>query len=262
MRVLQLAPIGETVPPPAYGGIEVVVSLLTEELVRRGHEVTLFASRDTCTSAETRAFYPRSLRSVKESVTESDHLVWLQAAAALIEAQNSYDLVHNHAGELPLMFSSLLSAPMLATFHRPPSPYLDRFWPRYHGIEVDTFPFDPEKGPLEAIEIAQRLGKRLIMAGKVDRRDREFFDREVRPLIDGEHVCCFGEADGRPKRELFRKARCLLKSITYRFTHARSRLPSRSSFDSVISSLSCLKPIDRFRAAQGFMVLSAAPGHL
>ncbi|MBI4497247.1 MAG: glycosyltransferase family 4 protein [Chloroflexi bacterium] len=254
MRILQLAPIWETVPPPAYGGIELVVSLLTEELVRRGHQVTLFASGDSVTGADLRSGYGRSLRAIRDDVPEPDHLVWLHAAAALVEAKDGYDVIHNHAGELPLLFSSLVRTPMLTTFHGPPSPYLPQIWPYYHGfynsisdaqqrgypaegylgtiyhgIDVDTFPFDPEKeeyllflsrvslekGPLQAIEVARRLGKRLIIAGKVDWRDRDFFLREVEPLLDGTQVCFVGEADGRQKRELYRKARCLLLPLQW-----------------------------------------------
>ncbi len=254
MKILLLAPVWERVPPPAYGGTELVVHLLTEELVRQGHDVTLFASGDSVTSATLLSVYPESLRPVRDTVPEPDHIVWLHAAAALREEQNGYEIIHNRAGDLPLLFSSLLDIPMITTFHGPPSPLLDQMWPTYrgfynsisdshrrgfpaggylgtiyHGIDVETFPFDAdkddyllflsrvsgEKGPLEAIEIARRLGKRLVMAGKVDWRDREFFEEKVAPLIDGERVSFLGEADARMKRELYRKASALLLPLQW-----------------------------------------------
>ncbi len=254
MKILQLAPVWERVPPPAYGGIEVVVSLLTEELVRQGHEVTLFASGDSVTSATLRSTYPRALRPERDSVPDPDQIVWIHNAAALIEAQDGYDVIHNHAGELPLIFSSLVTTPMLTTFHGPPSSNIEQIWTRYHGfynsisdsqrrgfpeegwlgtiyhgIDVETFPFDEakddyllflsrvsdEKGPLQAIEMARRLGRRLIVAGKVDWRDREFFEAKVAPLIDGDWVRFLGEADGKLKRELYRKAQALLLPLQW-----------------------------------------------
>ncbi|MCX6023150.1 MAG: glycosyltransferase, partial [Chloroflexi bacterium] len=149
MKILQLAPIWESVPPPAYGGIEVMVSLLTEELVRQGHEVTLFASGDSKTSAKLRSVYPDSLRVVRDTIAEPDQVVWMHDAAALIEARNDYDVIHNHAGELPIVFSSLLSTPMLTTFHGPPSPYINQFWPSYHGF-YNSISNDHRRGfPLE-----------------------------------------------------------------------------------------------------------------
>src|SRR4051794_30892110 len=99
LRVLQLAPLWEAVPPPAYGGTEAVVSLLTEELVARGHDVTLAASGDSRTSARLLSAYERSLRRASD-LGDRNPYDWTHIALALKEAEKGYDIVHNHAGEL------------------------------------------------------------------------------------------------------------------------------------------------------------------
>src|SRR4051794_1784705 len=96
MRILQLAPVWETVPPPAYGGTETVVSALTEELVRRGHDVTLWASGDSKTAAELRSVVPMSLRAANLTMEPLQYSL-VHVASALATA-GSFDLVHNHNG--------------------------------------------------------------------------------------------------------------------------------------------------------------------
>jgi glycosyltransferase involved in cell wall biosynthesis len=256
MRILQLAPLWEAVPPPAYGGTEAVVSLLTEELVRRGHDVILAASGDSATSAALLATYHRSLRRA-DDLAERNPYDWMHIAMALREARDC-DIVHNHAGELPMAMSHTIDTPMLTTLHCLTTPDGQFIWDRYTGayntisrsqrppvpaghgparfaghvynaIDVDTFPFQaekgedllflsriaPEKGPQCAVEVAKRLGRRLIIAGKVDAYDRRFFDEVMRDLIDGEQIVFFGEADATQKRELYRNAHCLLMPLTW-----------------------------------------------
>jgi glycosyltransferase involved in cell wall biosynthesis len=255
LRVLQLAPLWETVPPPAYGGTEAVVSLLCEELVRRGVYVELWASGDSRSSARLRSIYPRSLRTDRD-VSVACAYEWRHAGSALAEA-GRFDIVHNHAGELPMALSGLVQTPMLTTMHCLIVPDMEIVWNAYDGwyntishsqredmppvtggrfagvvhnaIDVDTFPFQttkedyllylsrisPEKGPHVAVEVARRAGMRLVMAGKVDPRDEIFFEDVVQPLIDDEQVVYLGEADGRLKRELYRNARCLLAPLQW-----------------------------------------------
>ncbi|MCX6024375.1 MAG: glycosyltransferase family 4 protein [Chloroflexi bacterium] len=254
MRILQIAPPWEPTPPPAYGGTELVVSLLTEELVRRGHDVTLAAPGDSRTSARLLAPYPQNLRSLVETIPAPETIDWLHTAVALREAAGGYDIVHNHSGELAMLFGALVRGPMLTTIHGVPGPVFEQvlgFYPGYfncisrsharsfpaeggagvvlHGIDVDTFPFQteredyllylsrisPEKGPLEAIAVARRLGMRLIIAGKVSHLDREFHEREVAPLIDGNQIVFLGEADYAMKRRLYRAARCVLMPLQW-----------------------------------------------
>lgn len=255
MRVLQIAPLWETVPPPAYGGTEAVVSVLCEELVRRGVSVTLCASGDSCTSARLRSFYHRSLRTADDLDDRSPY-DWMHVALSLREA-DGFDLIHNHAGELAMAMSHLVDAPMLSTMHCLITPDTRFVWDGYrgwyntisyaqrakmpqvsggrflgvvhNGIDVESFPFStdkddhllflsriaPDKGVHHAVEVARRLGMRLLIAGKVDRADRAYYEDVVRPLVDGRQVVFLGEADATLKRELYQRPRCLLMPICW-----------------------------------------------
>ena len=251
MRILQLAPLAERVPPPAYGGTEAVVSLLTDGLVRRGHQVTLFASGDSLTLAELRSTYPSSLRSAN-GITDTFPYEFVHMVEAFKEA-DEYDLIHSHVGELAMPMSRLSRTPVLSTFHNPLSNH-SVYWDSYRGffntisraakkglpdngyigvvynaVDVASFPFcedkddyllflsriSPEKGTHTAIEVARRLGLRLIIAGKIGAHDRWYYEREIRPRIDGKQIQYLGEADGKLKRELYARARCLLLPITW-----------------------------------------------
>jgi glycosyltransferase involved in cell wall biosynthesis len=257
MRILQLAPLWEAVPPPAYGGTEAVVSLLTEQLVSRGHDVTLAASGDSTTTATLLATFDRSLRRA-DDLADRHPYDWMHVATALRHGRE-FDIIHNHAGELPMAMQQLLpDTPFLTTMHCLITPDTQFVWDRYEGayntisrsaacvmppvsptarfeghvynaIDVDSFPFQaeksddllflsriaPEKGAHIAIEVARRVGLRLILAGKVDQYDSDYFEEVVRDEIDGDQIVFFGEADATQKRELYRNARCLLLPLTW-----------------------------------------------
>jgi glycosyltransferase involved in cell wall biosynthesis len=255
MKILQIAPLWERVPPPAYGGTEAVVSVLTDELVRAGHEVTLCASGDSLTLAALRSVYPHSLRTAKE-VKDGTPYDWVHATQAITDVKG-FDIVHNQAGEPVMALAGLVDAPMLTTMHCLITPDTQIVWeyyggfyntvsraqlktvpplerPRYAGavynaIDVASFPFSdmkddyllclnrvaPEKGTHLAIEAARRVGRKLIIAGKVDRVDREYYEAMVEPLVDGRDVVFVGEADHRAKRELYAKAACALMPICW-----------------------------------------------
>ena len=256
MRILQLAPLWETVPPPAYGGTETVVSVLTEELVRAGHDVVLAAAGDSTTAAYLLSVHSTSLRRSTD-ITDSSPYDFAHFANALEHARDC-DVIHNHAGELPMAMSTLIETPMLTTAHCLTTAETQFVWSRYRGayntisrsearqfdgiasdaryvghvynaVDVDSFPFEPvkgadllflsrlapEKGPQHAIAVAKRLGRRLLLAGKVDRYDGKFFEEVVRPLIDGEQIVYLGEADAAQKRELYKAAKCLLMPLTW-----------------------------------------------
>lgn len=255
MRIAQLAPLWERVPPPAYGGIEMVVYHLTEELTRLGHQVTLFASGDSCTSAELRSVFPRSLRTADDLQHKLPY-DWLHHAVAL-RAADEFDIIHNHAGELPMAMSLLIRRPMLSTLHGLVIPDTRLVWDYYpwyyntlshaarramppvkcpnylgvvyNGIDVAAFPFSPvksdyllflsriapEKGTHLAIEIARRIGCRLIIAGKVDPVDREYYTTVIKPRIDGALVEYVGEATREQAKDLLRQARCLLLPLCW-----------------------------------------------
>lgn len=255
MRILQLAPLWEAVPPPAYGGTEAVVSVLSEELVRQGHEVTLCASGDSQTSAALSSVYYRSLRSADDLGDRSPY-DWVHVALSLKDAQD-FDIIHNHAGELAMAMSHLVDVPMLTTMHCLITPDTKFVWDRYPGwyntishsqrrsmppirntnfsgvvynaIDVASFPYRerkddfllylsrvaPEKGTHLAIDVAKRLGRTLVIAAKVDRVDQAYFESAVKPQIDGKLIQFVGEADSRTKRDLLARARCVLLPLCW-----------------------------------------------
>ncbi len=252
MRIAQLAPVQESVPPPRYGGTELVVSVLTEELVRRGHEVTLFASGDSVTSARLRYVCPSSLRTATDIVNHQPY-EWAHVGFAL-ESANEFDIIHNHQGELAMAMSNIVTTPMLTTIHNPVTKDLSVVWRQYDGfyntvskaakrgmpdknyvgaiynsINVSSYPYSEEKddyllfvgrmskdkGPHLAIEVARRLGKKLIMAAKVGLEDVDHYNNVVKPMIDGKQVVYIGEADAQTKKQLYAKASCLIFPIIW-----------------------------------------------
>ncbi|MEW6495840.1 MAG: glycosyltransferase family 4 protein, partial [Cyanobacteriota bacterium] len=228
MRIAQVAPLWERVPPPAYGGIELVVGLLSDELVRRGHEVTLFASGDSITLANLESVHPQALRldpTIKEfGIYEMLHL------SKVYERAHEFDIIHSHMGCAALPYSQLVKTPTVHTQHGIFTPDNEKLFSHarnqpyisisnaqrearlnlnyvatvYNGIDTSQFKFypepqeppylafvgriSPEKGPQVAIEIAKRSGWRLKMAGKVDAVDVEFYEKEIKPLIDGKQI--------------------------------------------------------------------------
>lgn len=255
MKILQVAPLWERVPPPGYGGTEAVVSLLTDELVRQGHEVTLCASGDSLTLAALRSVHPKSLRTA-DGMKDGTPYDWVHAAEA-IAAAGGFDIIHNHAGEPVMALARFTDTPMLTTMHCLITPDTRFVWehydgyyntishaqaktvppmerPRYVGavynaVDFASFVFNewkdeyllclnrvaPEKGTHLAIEAARKAGRKLIIAGKVDRVDHDYYETMVRPLLDDRDVLFVGEADHRAKRELYTKAACVLMPICW-----------------------------------------------
>jgi glycosyltransferase involved in cell wall biosynthesis len=256
MRIAQVAPLWERVPPPAYGGIELVVSLLTDELVRRGHEVTLFASGDSLSLAKIESVHPRALR-LDPTVKEHPIYEMLQLSHVYEQAGN-FDIIHSHMGCSALAYAKLVKTPTVHTLHgvftsdnekaytharhqpyvsisnaqREPRLGLNCVSTVYNGIDVDSYKFyaqpqeppylaflgrlSPEKGPHLAIEIAKRTGWRLKMAGKIDVVDREFYEQELAPQIDGKQIEYLGEANHVQKNTLMGNAAATLFPITWR----------------------------------------------
>ncbi|MCH7577860.1 MAG: glycosyltransferase family 4 protein [Chloroflexi bacterium] len=255
MKILQIAPLWERVPPPGYGGTEAVVSVLTDALVRAGHDVTLWASGDSLTLAELRSVYPRGLRTAKD-VSDATPYEWVHAGAAIAGAKQ-FDIIHNHAMEPVMALAGLVNVPMLTTMHCLITSDTRVVWQRYSGyyntisraqfstvpplekpqhagvvrnaVDVASFPFStqkddyllclnrvaPEKGTHLAIEAARRAGRKLIIAGKVDPVDRDYYEAAVKPRVDGRDVVFLGEADQRTKRELYARAACVLMPICW-----------------------------------------------
>ncbi|MBW4421756.1 MAG: glycosyltransferase family 4 protein [Myxacorys californica WJT36-NPBG1] len=256
MRIAQIAPLWESVPPPAYGGIELVVSLLTDELVRRGHDVTLFASGDSQTLAQLESVHPHALR-LDPSVNEHPIYEMLQLGRLYDRAQQ-FDVIHSHIGCAALPMAKLVKTPTVHTLHGVFTPDNEKLFtyareqpyisisntqrePRlnlnyvstvYNGIDLASHEFyaapsdppylaflgriSPEKGTHLAIEIAQRSGWHLKMAGKVDRVDVDYFEEAIRPHIDGKQIEYLGEANHVQKNALLGNAVATLFPITWR----------------------------------------------
>jgi glycosyltransferase involved in cell wall biosynthesis len=249
MRIGMLAPISWRVPPRHYGPWERVVSLLTEGLVERGLEVTLFATADSLTQARLAAVCPRPYsedQDLNPKVWECLHI------AAAFERAAEFDLIHNNFDFLPLSYSGLVQTPVLTTIHGFSSekilpvyqkyngstyyaaisnadrhPSLDYVATIYHGIPLDEFtlrpdPDDyllffgrihPDKGVVEAIEVARRVGRRLIIAGII--QDRHYFDRQVAPHLDGGKINYIGSVGPEQRDELLGGAYALLHLINF-----------------------------------------------
>jgi glycosyltransferase involved in cell wall biosynthesis len=232
------------------------VHLLTEELVRMGHDVTLCATGDSLSSASLESSIPVAIRGSGDAETRNQWVI--EHAARSLEGAARFDVIHNHAGEEVMCMSRLKpDIPMLTTLHCLITPSRQPTWDSYGGyyntlsfaqknatppsakarfagvvynaVDVGSFPFQqakedfllylsrisPEKGPDRAIAAARMAGRRLLIAGKVDPADREYFRDCVEPLIDGVRVRFLGEADGSLKRELYRQASGLLMPIAW-----------------------------------------------
>ncbi|HEY9771749.1 MAG TPA: glycosyltransferase family 4 protein [Coleofasciculaceae cyanobacterium] len=256
MKIAQIAPLWERVPPPAYGGTEIVVSLLTDELVRRGHEVTLFASGDSQTLAHLEPSCPKALRAIEASPAEISVYQNLQLDQVFTQAAE-FDLIHSHVGEVTFSSAKLVETPTLHTVHNTIQSHIEPLWRAsrqqnfisisnsqrrsdlqlnyvatvYNGINTSEYPFypqpdnhpylaflgriSPEKGPHLAIEIAKRTGWHLKMAGKIDFFNREFFEEQIKPQIDGKQIEFLGEANHQQKCLLVGGAVATLFPITW-----------------------------------------------
>ena len=244
MRIAMLAPIAWRTPPRHYGPWELVTSVLTEALVARGVDVTLFATLDSVTAGKLDGVVPAPYSedpSIDAKVWEHRHL------SHLFERAGEYDLIHNQADFPAHAFSGLVDTPMVTTIHGFSSdrilpmyePYQDRVHYvaisdadrrpglRYaatihHGIAVADFPFDPvgsedllffgrvhpDKGPDLAIRAALAAGRRLAMYGIV--QDAGFHEREVLPLVDGDRVRFHGPVGGADRVRALGGAKALL----------------------------------------------------
>ncbi len=249
MRVAQIAPIAHPVAAGVGESVEQLVWLLCEELVRRGPEVTLFATGDSDTSARLASAYPRGYEQ------DSDLWDWrlheTVNAAQAFERAGEFDLIHSHAYHFALPFTRLVSTPVVHTYHvemdqdvlaayrRYPEAHLVAVsqWQRStlpdlpvaevipHGIDVAAFPFRAgagghllflgrmieDKGPLEAVRLARELGLPLVLAGP----GSEYFEEHVRPLVDGEQISYVGRVGLKQRGELLARAGALLLPLTY-----------------------------------------------
>jgi glycosyltransferase involved in cell wall biosynthesis len=254
MRIALLAPLHEAVPPQRYGGTERVLSWLAEELVRRGHAVTLFASGDSRTKANLVPVTPVALRPCAAKEVIAPHL---KEIGLLRDRLGEFDVVHSHLDFFTLPFHRAGDPPLVTTLHgrldlpefapiyaafqseafvsisdaqRLPAADLNWVATVYHGLPLDEYPvgpgrgdyllflgrISPEKRPHAAIDLAERLGVRLVLAAKVDAADRAYYEETVAPrLAAAKHVEYVGETDLAQTIELLGNARGLLFPIDW-----------------------------------------------
>ncbi len=270
IRLAMLSPIAWRTPPRHYGPWESVVSLLTEQLVKMGLEVTLFATGDSQTSGHLVAVCSRSYSedsSVNPKVAECLHI------SEVFERSADFDLIHNHFDFLPLTYSTLIETPVLTTIHgfsspsiipvykkyndrshyvaiseADKSPELDYLATIHHGIDVTQFPFSNsggkyllffgrihhEKGVHEAIQVARRVEMKLLIAGII--QDQVYFEKFVEPYIDGTTVEYLGAIGPDRRPRVMGQALALLHLISFDEPFGLS----------VVESMACGTPVIAF----------------
>jgi glycosyltransferase involved in cell wall biosynthesis len=249
LRIAHVAPVATSIPPPKSGSVEQMSALLTEGLVARGHNVTLFATGDSTTRGRLHATFPHGYWH------DADMWPWelyeMLNLSAAVERARDFDIIHFEAAYYPisLAFTKLSAAPLVQTLHHAPSSSETGLWRQYpdapfvaisaeqarrlsganvvatvlHGIDTDGFTFretpddyvlflgrfTPGKGVLEAIDVARRTGHRLLLAAARN----EYYDEAIAPHVDDDRVVYVGEADFAAKVALYGGARALLYPV-------------------------------------------------
>ncbi|MBD2067938.1 glycosyltransferase family 4 protein [Leptolyngbya sp. FACHB-671] len=274
MKIAQIASLWERVPPPAYGGAELVVSLLTDELVRRGHEVTLFASGDSISLAQLESVHPRALR--LDSTVKEPGVYEMMQLGRVYEQANQFDVIHSHMGCSAIPYTGLVKTPTVHTLHGIFTPDNEKLFTHaknqpyvsisnaqrearlglnyvatvYNGVALDTYKFyaqpdnppylaflgriSPEKGTHLAIAIAKQTGWHLKIGGKVDRVDVDYYEEAIKPHIDGKQIEFLGELNHVQKNALMGGAVATLFPITWREPFGLVMIESMASGTPVI----------------------------
>lgn len=254
MRIAQVAPLYESVPPRLYGGTERVVSWLTESLVMKGHDVTLFAAGDSLTTARLVPVCSKALRLDPSCIDPLAHHVGL--IQQVLHEKDDFDIIHFHIDYLHFPVSRGEALSQVTTLHgrldmpdlvplyrefsempvvsisdsqRHPLPWINWQGTVYHGLPETTYEpnfapgkylaflgrISPEKGLDHAIEIAKRAGMPLKIAAKIDRVDRPYFESSIKPLLDSDLIEFVGEIGELEKNEFLGNASALLFPINW-----------------------------------------------
>ncbi len=265
-----ISPIAWRTPPHHYGPWEQIVSLLTEELCNTGVNVTLFATADSITKAKLHSICPVGYEEdpdILPKVWECLHI------SDIFEQADKFDLIHNHFDFLPLSYSKLVKTPLVTTIHGFSSPKILPVYKKYnqssyyiaisdadrdpdldyiatihHGIDLESFTYNPapedyllffgrfhaDKGAFEAIQIAKKSKKKLIMAGII--QDKSYYEEKIKPFINDDDICYIGSADPKKRDRLLGNASALLHPINFEEPFGLS----------VIESFACGTPVIAF----------------
>jgi glycosyltransferase involved in cell wall biosynthesis len=253
LHIAQVAPLTESVPPRGYGGTERIVSYLTEELVKLGHDVTLFASADSVTKAKLQAVCPRSLRLDTEII---DKLAAHYLMVEQVFQNDDFDIIHSHIDYLPFSLIRRHHIPSVSTVHgrldlpdlvpiftefkemplvsisdaqRQPLSWANWQGTIYHGLPNDLYSLNEkaddyliyigrmseEKRVIDAIDIAKKSNRQLIIGGKVDPTEVEYFESAIKPLLDHPLIEFVGEISEQRKEDLLSNASAFLFPIDW-----------------------------------------------
>lgn len=255
MKIAMVANISERIPPKKYGGTERVIYALTEELVHRGHDVTLFATGDSLTSAKLVSVFPRSLRESGIADPYGLSPQRLLNIGIAYQRQDEFDIIHDHNWLISIPTANLSKTPVVMTIHGAfdvnnrqlfeahkqinyvtisksqsiPVPSLNYAGIVYNGYNMESYPFSEEndgyllwvgricmdKGTHFAIDVAQYLNLPLIMAAKLDPCDQSYFNEYVKPRLS-EQIRWIGEVGDEERNHLMSRAMCFLHPVTWR----------------------------------------------
>ena len=254
MRIAQIAPVIEKVPPKKYGGTERMVYALTEELVKRGHEVTLFASGDSKTSAKLFPLFPTAVREMGVEDLYGCNWARLLGAGLPYNFQDQFDIIHDHNEPLSVPIANLSTTPVVMTLHSlfspgsrklyekmrnpylisisraqiPPEADVNHIETIHHGYDIQQYPFSetaddyllfvgrisPEKGLHNAIAAAKKLRKQLVIAAKLDLKDMKYFKERIEGELS-DQILWIGEVNDEERNRLMANALCFLHPIEW-----------------------------------------------
>lgn len=247
MKIAQIAPLWIPIPPYTYGGTELMVSWLCDELIRRGHEVTLFATEDSKTQAKLVPIWPQSLWRAK---LKAPHAVFSLLYEKILSLQDQFDIIHDHCEFYTTPYTKFLRPKIVTTLHHPltketiilykkfpninfvavsknqrkSGPGINIVRTIYHGLPLEKYQFNPspknyilwlskivpEKGVAEAIDIAKLSDENLIISGNILPDYADYFNFRIKPLIDGKKIQFVGAADFEKKIELLKNAKAFI----------------------------------------------------